>query len=150
MGGHDADLNVFRTKFRLDDLHLAEDGGWVLSLRPGQLTLGAMVLSVASGVQDLAALDEGEALGLAHGLGLAERLAREVYGAARINALCLMMQDPVVHFHILPRYGAAVQRHGRTWHDADWPGPPAIGPVDTPEPMLMALRDELRGAIAQP
>lgn len=150
MTGDNGDLQAFRAKFRLDDLHLVRRDGWVLSLRPGQLTLGAMVLSVASGAQDLAALDDGEALGLTRGLGLAERLAREVYGAARINALCLMMQDPVVHFHILPRYGAPVTRHGRLWQDADWPGPPRICPAETPEPVLKALLDELRRAIALP
>ncbi len=148
MSAHDTDLAAFRAKFRLDDLHLTACDGWVLSLRPAQLTLGAMVLSVASGTQDLAALNDTEASGLARGLGLAERLAREVYGAARINALCLMMQDPVVHFHILPRYAAPVPRHGRTWSDADWPGPPVIKPAETPEPVLLALRDELRSAIA--
>lgn len=149
MNGQGTDLAAFREKFRLEDLHLVECDGWILSLRPAQLTLGAMVLSAASGVQDLAALAPGEAPGLARGLGLAERLAREIFGARRINALCLMMQDPVVHFHILPRYDAPVERHGLTWHDADWPGPPVIGPAETPEPVLMALRDELRAAVSR-
>lgn len=141
------ELQAFREKFRLDDLTLETRGGWVLSLRPAQLTLGSMVLSLASGGQDLAGLTAAEGAGLAEGLGRAERLAREGLGAERINALCLMMMDPVVHFHILPRYAAPVERHGVTWQDADYPGPPVIRPVDTPEPLLMALRDDLKALL---
>lgn len=144
--GQAGDLAEFRHRFRLDDLTLVEWDGWVLSLRPGQLTLGSMVLSVASGTQDLARLTQEEGAGMAAGLGLAECVARDHLGAVRINALCLMMVDPVVHFHILPRYAGPVTRHGVTWRDADWPGPPAIGPCDTPDPVLRALHKDLRAA----
>ena len=137
-------LYAFRAKFRLAELEVARPAGWVLSVRPGQLTLGAMVLTVESGVQELAAMDAAAGAGLAEGLSLAERLAREVYGAVRINALCLMMQDPVVHFHILPRYDRPVERHGRIWQDTDWPGPPSIRPVNDEAAVLWAVRDELR------
>lgn len=140
------DLDNFRAKFHLDTLTLAERGGWVLSLRPGQLTLGAMVLSVASGTQDMALLTPEEGAGMAAGFGLAEALARNRLGAVRINAFCLMMQDPVVHFHILPRYDAPVERHGITWQDGDWPGPPIIGPCETPARVLRALYGDLRAA----
>ncbi|PRZ43858.1 hypothetical protein [Tritonibacter scottomollicae] len=138
------DLEMFRAKFRIDELSLTERGGWMLSLRPGQLTLGSMVLSVTSGTQDLARLTPEEGAGLVAGLGLAEQLARKQLGAVRTNALCLMMQDPVLHFHIFPRYDALKQRHGQSWQDTDWPGPPTITPVETPEALLMVLRDELR------
>lgn len=138
------DLVEFRAKFRLDELEIARTPGWILSLRPGQITLGAMILSLASGARNHADLTPEEGAGLAAGLGMAERLAREVYGAVRINALCLMMQDPVVHFHILPRYDAPCTRHGRQWEDADWPRPPTIRPGEEPPELLHALRDDLR------
>lgn len=139
------DFEAFAAKFRLADLTIAETGGWTLSLRPAQITLGSMVLSVKSGARDLAALTASEAQGMAAGFGLAERAARSVYGAVRINILCLMMQDPFVHFHILPRYDAVVERHGTEWADADWPGPPVIRPVATPPELLQALHAELAG-----
>lgn len=140
------DLKIFREKFRLDDLALVERDGWVLSLRPGQLTLGSMVLSVASGTQDLARLTPEQGAGLGACLGLAERLARAHLGAVRINALCLMMQDPVVHFHILPRFDAELERYGQHWQDRDWPGPPVVRPVHTAEPVLQAIYADLRAA----
>lgn len=141
-------LEAFRAKFQLDDLTLEERDGWVLSLRPGQLTLGAMVLSVASGTQDLAALTPVEGAGLATGLGRAERLAREHLGAVRINALCLMLQDPIVHFHILPRYDAPRTHAGQLWQDPDWPGPARIVPLVTPAHHLAALKRDMKDALA--
>ncbi|MCC5968288.1 MAG: hypothetical protein JJU24_19430 [Natronohydrobacter sp.] len=137
-------LAAFAEKFRLDALHLANCGSWVLSLRPAQITLGSLVLSLRSGATDLAALSMEESRDMAAGFGLAETLLRETYGAVRLNLLCLMMQDPVVHFHILPRYDRSIDRHGLTWTDADWPGPPTIGPVQTAAPVLQAILQELR------
>ena len=139
---------AFDEKFRLRELALGHTEGWNLSLRPDQITLGSMVLSLAADKFDLSGLSEAEARGMAAGFGQAERLAREVFGAVRINILCLMMQDPIVHFHILPRYDHPLNRHGRDWVDADWPGPPAIraAPIDTD--MLHRLRDELRAALS--
>lgn len=141
-------LAAFCGKFRLDDLHLADCGGWRLSLRPGQLTLGSLVLSVRSGATDLAALSPEEGRDMAAGFGLAEQLLRGTYGAVRLNLLCLMMQDPIVHFHILPRYDRQITRHGVIWTDADWPGPPTIDPVQTDESVLQAILAELRSSLA--
>ncbi|PWJ12945.1 HIT family protein [Jannaschia seohaensis] len=141
------DLDAFAEKFRTAELHLAETQGWTLSLRPGQPMLGSMVLSVRSGTRDLALLTPEEAVGMGAGLGLAERLAREVFGAVRINVLCLMMQDPIVHFHILPRYDRPVSAAGRDWTDTDWPGPPQIAGDPAEDAVLHALRDTLRAAL---
>lgn len=143
----DAVLAEFRSTFRLDDLTLVADQHWVLSVRPAQLTLGAMVVSAAGGEQRFAQLGSEQGRGLTEILGGAERLALEVYGAVRINVVALMMKDPVVHFHVLPRYDRAVERHGVTWGDGDWPGPPTFGPAPTDEAVLLAIRDELRAAL---
>ena len=146
--GHDGAEAVFARKFRLDRLTLWQGGGWVLSLRPEQITLGSMVLSVESGARNLADLGPDEAIGMGRGFALAEGLAREVLGAVRINILCLMMQDPIVHFHILPRHDRTARRHGRDWSDGDWPGPPLIRPAPTDAEVLEALAAELRAAAA--
>lgn len=135
---------IFADRFRLGALHLADCGDWVLSLRPGQLTLGAMVLSLRTGARDLAAITPDQARDMGRGFALAETLARTRLGAVRVNLLCLMMQDPVVHFHILPRHDRPVTRHGLTWTDADWPGPPVMRPLTTPDTVLAALREDLR------
>ena len=56
----------------------------------------------------------------------AEDAAGALFGAVRLNALCLMMKDPLFHFHLLPRYAAPVDFAGRPWVDDGWPGPPAL------------------------
>jgi diadenosine tetraphosphate (Ap4A) HIT family hydrolase len=52
--------------------------------------------------------------------------ARDLFGAVRLNALCLMMQDPLFHFHLLPRYRDPVVFAGHEWVDSGWPGPPNL------------------------
>jgi diadenosine tetraphosphate (Ap4A) HIT family hydrolase len=143
----DAILAQFRDTFRLDDLTVTEQGGWVLSVRPAQLKLGAMVVSVAAGQQRFQDLTTDDGAGYIDIVATAERLAQEVYGAVRINVVALMMKDPVVHYHVLPRYDTAVDRHGTTWTDDDWPGPPTFGPASTDDQVLFAIRDELRTAL---
>lgn len=145
--GDDSVLAEFRSTFRLDELTLVADEHWVLSVRPAQLTLGAMVVSAAGGQQRFAELGAEQGRGLTEILARAERLALEIYGAVRINVVALMMKDPVVHFHVLPRYDRAVERHGVTWLDGDWPGPPVFGPAPTDDGVLRSVRDELRSAI---
>jgi diadenosine tetraphosphate (Ap4A) HIT family hydrolase len=139
-------VREFRETFRLDTLSFRDSQGWTLSVRPGQITLGAMVISSSRGRLDFQDLDGDEAVGLSGAFALTERLAKDVFGAVRINLACLMMKDPIVHFHVVPRYDRPVERYGRTWEDADWPGPPTFPKVDTPAETLHALASDLKRA----
>jgi len=38
----------------------------------------------------------------------------------------LMMVDPHVHFHVLPRYAGARRFEGVDFDDRGWPGPPDL------------------------
>jgi diadenosine tetraphosphate (Ap4A) HIT family hydrolase len=136
-------MTAFRDTFRLDELTIHEERGWTLSVRPGQITLGAMVISSSAGLLDFQDLDEATAVGLSTAFARAERLAKERLGAVRVNLVCLMMKDPVVHFHVLPRYSGPVERYDRTWEDADWPGPPTFGPAPADDAVLQALVRDL-------
>lgn len=136
-------LEAFREKFKIPELSLLDDGAWILSVRPGQLTLGSMVLSSASGRADFSALEPESGPGFLNMLMKAEAVAKALYGAVRINAVCLMMQDPVVHFHILPRYDKPVERYGLIWRDEDWPGPPVFRPLASPGDQLENIRNEI-------
>jgi diadenosine tetraphosphate (Ap4A) HIT family hydrolase len=116
----------FREKFRLDELTVHEGDDWTLSVRPAQPVLGALVLATrhtALSFAQLRAESGAEMLRLTAG---AEEAARAMFGCVRLNALCLMMQDPLFHLHLLPRYGEPVEFAGRTWRDAGWPGPPDL------------------------
>ncbi|WP_151671766.1 HIT family protein [Nitrincola schmidtii] len=137
------ELALFRKKFQLDDLTLVENDHWVLSIRPQQLTLGSMVLSVKHEVYDFSSLSEDQSLHMAELLGVAEKLVKARWGAVRLNVLCLMMQDPLLHFHIFPRYDRTVEFAGREWKDADWPKPPSVVPTDILADVNAAIYREL-------
>jgi diadenosine tetraphosphate (Ap4A) HIT family hydrolase len=117
---------AFREKFRLDELTVHESEDWTLSVRPAQPVLGALVLSSRHLALDLSQVPSTSGDGLLDHLGRAERAAQARFGAVRCNVLCLMMQDPLVHFHLLPRYGEPPTFAGHEWPDSGWPGPPNL------------------------
>ena len=138
------ELDVFREKFQVDALTLEQSEHWVLSIRPQQLTLGSMVLSVRSNVLDFASLNQAQSSEMALLLGEAELRVKKYLGAIRINALCLMMQDPLLHFHIFPRYESVVRFEGEDWVDSDWPKPPIVRPTEVQPRINQALLSTLR------
>ena len=46
---------------------------------------------------------------------LLESTLRAQLGMDKINYLALMMVDPAVHFHAIPRYASPVAIGGRSW-----------------------------------
>ncbi|HEY3722975.1 MAG TPA: HIT family protein [Acidimicrobiia bacterium] len=131
----------FRAKFRLDELTVHESADWTLSVRPGQPVLGSLVISTRHAALDFAQLPPAAGPGLLTLIGRAEAAAREHFGAVRMNALCLMMQDPLFHFHLLPRAGQPQQFGGHEWTDSGWPGPPNLGDNQaTHDAELQAIR----------
>ena len=69
----------------------------------------------------------------------------------KINYLMLMMVDPDVHFHVIPRYASARSYAGHEFSDAAWPGPPDVtrgGPL--PDAVQSRLADDLRSRLGRP
>jgi len=56
-----------------------------------------------------------------------ESALERAVGYARVNYLMLMMVDPNVHFHVLPRYEGSRSQSGVAVPDAGWPKAPALG-----------------------
>jgi diadenosine tetraphosphate (Ap4A) HIT family hydrolase len=105
---------------------LAEYDHWVVLLRPKQVTAGSMVLACK---EEARALGEVSAAGwgeLARVAASLEAAARDAFSHDRINYLALMMVDPHVHFHVLPRYETVREVAGAVFSDDSWPGPPDI------------------------
>ena len=128
-------------KFGYPDTLLKEGSHWALLLRPAQPTLGSLVLCATSEARaygDLPAAAFAEQAGF---VAAAERLLRDFVGYERINYLMLMMVDPHVHFHVIPRYDGVRSFAGEDFPDAGWPGPPALGES---RPAPAGLAEELR------
>ncbi|MGJ7581210.1 HIT family protein [Variovorax sp. RHLX14] len=142
--------NATETKFGDPAMRLARTDCWTLLLRPKQPTLGAMVLVCREPVQafgDVSAKAFAELRELIAGI---ETALRGFVAYERINYLMLMMVDPDVHFHVIPRYEGSRPFHGVGFADAGWPGPPALDAAvaldeSTRDALLIALRAALAG-----
>ena len=145
MRKNDDALAMFKQVYRVDNVAIKVFDHWTVSLRLHQVTLGSMMVSSTRNIVSFAELNPEEGAELAVVLGLCERVARRL-GAERINVLALMMKDPLVHFHVFPRYVSDVTIGGHTWTDKAWPGPPVLSsednaPYQTDE-VLKILRTE--------
>jgi diadenosine tetraphosphate (Ap4A) HIT family hydrolase len=142
-------MNVTGVKFGHPDTLLAEFDHWVVLLRPAQVTLGSLVLLCtddAGRFGDISPEASAE-------LKLATSRIEEVLGSAfaydRINYLMLMMVDPDVHFHVIPRYESPRDYQGQSLADAAWPGPPDVtSRLDLSDSLFRELLGDLRARFA--
>jgi diadenosine tetraphosphate (Ap4A) HIT family hydrolase len=112
---------------------VAEYGHWVVLLRPAQPTLGSLILAAKSEARSFAELPreafaelQGAVADIEAALGASVRFEK-------INYLMLMMVDPNVHFHVVPRYEGERSACGVTVADAGWPKVPALSEAVTLE-----------------
>jgi diadenosine tetraphosphate (Ap4A) HIT family hydrolase len=106
---------------------IADYEHWVVLLRPAQPTLGSLILAAKSDATALSGLDAASVGALHACIADIERTLSAAVGYAKINYLALMMVDPHVHFHVLPRYEGERSACGVTVRDAGWPKVPALG-----------------------
>ncbi len=99
---------------------------WMVLLRPQQVTAGSLILAARSEATAYGMLPQ-EAF-IEQGLIVADieaTLAAQI-AYERINYLMLMMVDPHVHFHVIPRYSGSRDLAGIALVDQGWPGPPDL------------------------
>lgn len=132
-------------KFGYPDTLVREWRHWAVLVRPAQVTLGSLVLcargdwTAYSQLSDEALVEQGLAIRT-----IESALAR-FCRYERINYLMLMMVDPNVHFHIIPRYSEPRVWMGRSFADHGWPGPPDLKSGHTLDPAELAeMRDKLK------
>jgi diadenosine tetraphosphate (Ap4A) HIT family hydrolase len=111
-------------KFSYPETLLWETDNWCVLRRPQQLTLGALMLVAKSDASSFAALPTAAYGELQMVTGKIEKSLREFRPYARINYVMLMMVDPHVHFHVLPRYETNQTFEALKFVDVAWPGPP--------------------------
>ncbi len=100
---------------------------WLLLLRPTQPTFGSCILAAKSDATAFGMLDPAAHTELAQVAREVEAMLTEATGYAKINYLMLMMVDPHVHFHVIPRYEGAREWQGLSFTDAGWPAIPQLG-----------------------
>ncbi len=140
-------MNATIEKFGHPATLVAEYTHWVVLLRPAQPTLGSLVLAAKSEATAFGDLSVEAHAELKTVTSAIERVLGSFVAYAKLNYLMLMMVDPHVHFHVIPRYEGAREWQGLSFADAGWPKVPDLSQaVALEEGALGALVQDLRDA----
>jgi len=120
-------MNQTIQKFGYPATLIADYRHWVVLLRPAQPTLGSLVLAEKSDALAFAEIPAASFAELAGVVSDIETVLRARVQYQKINYMMLMMVDPNVHFHVIPRYEGARDWEGVSFADKGWPKPPALG-----------------------
>jgi diadenosine tetraphosphate (Ap4A) HIT family hydrolase len=100
---------------------------WLVLLREPQATLGSLVLCAKPEVTRFSSLSREAFAEMGAVVGDIECALKAAFAYDKINYLMLMMVDPNVHFHVIPRYAEPRSACGLTIPDAGWPALPNLG-----------------------
>ena len=120
-------MNATLTKFGYPQTIIDSGHHWSVLLRPQQTTLGALILGSHSQATAFSELSEQEISALAPMIKKIETVLTRCFNYDKINYLMLMMVDPHVHFHVIPRYEKSREFDSVVADDPGWPGPPDLG-----------------------
>ncbi|MEQ8514442.1 MAG: hypothetical protein RIC38_02445 [Chromatocurvus sp.] len=130
---------------------ILESTHWAVLLRPVQCTLGALVLCSKSDALAFPSLPAGAFAELADVCHRLENALKQAFSYEKINYLMLMMVDPQVHFHVLPRYPVERVFAGHPFPDPGWPGPPELAAgIALDDALATSLKAALREHLAAP
>ena len=116
------ELTSFERKFQVKENLIYENNSFNLFLRPEQPVLGSLILSSKEERLSLAELSEAELYDFGNGMQVAERILN-CLGAMRVNYLCLMLVDRLLHFHVIPRFSESCKINEILFVDKFWPKP---------------------------
>ncbi|HVF37483.1 MAG TPA: HIT family protein [Sphingomicrobium sp.] len=118
--------NETMRKFGYPGSLLREFDHWVVLLRPVQVTLGSLVLAAKSEATAFGGLPAAAYAELSQVTAQVEATLKGAINYQKINYLMLMMVDPHVHYHVIPRYQGGRSIGSLTLVDSGWPGPPDL------------------------
>lgn len=119
-------MNITIEKFGHPQTLIAEYRHWVVLLRPQAVTLGSLVLAAKSDSTAYGALPAAAFEEQARVVADIRSALSQAVGYEKINYLMLMMVDPNVHFHVIPRYAEPRLRDGVSYADSGWPKLPDL------------------------
>ena len=142
-------MNATSEKFGYPASLVAEFDRWCVLLRPAQVTLGSLVLVCRDPAQRFGEISSHASAELG---GVADRIEQVLASAFqhdKINYLMLMMIDPDVHFHVIPRYAGERSYAGLSFRDPAWPGPPDVtSRHEVSDEVLASLTADLKARFA--
>ena len=137
-------MNATLQKFGYPQTLIKEFKKWVIVLRPQQVTLGSLILICQDDAKAFSDISPEAFLELPQVIKEIESSLSKAFSYQKINYLMLMMVDPQVHYHVVPRYASARSFAGATFEDSAYPGPPDItSRLDMTARTFDALREQL-------
>lgn len=133
-------MNITIQTFGHPETVIKEYEHWFVLFRMNQITVGSLVLAAKSDATHLGELTSEEWAEFSQVSKDVEEALRSTFGAEKFNYLALMMKDPNVHFHFVPRYSGVVEVNGREYADADWPLKTELKVIDMPEEDLKTVQ----------
>ena len=130
--------NQTAVKFGHPDTLVADYRHWCVLLRPAQVTLGALVLVCKDEARRFPDISSQAFAELAHATRDIEAGLAALRPFDKINYLMLMMVDPDVHFHVLPRYAETQEFQGTAFPDKGWPAVPDLASGVQPDSDTLA------------
>lgn len=138
--------NQTALRFGYPETLIREYQHWLVLLREPQATLGSLVLCAKSGATEFSALPDEAHIEMGTVVREIEHALKAAFAYDRINYLMLMMVDPNVHFHVLPRYSETRSTCGLTIPDPGWPAMPQLGEALD---ITSSQRDALKAYISE-
>ena len=120
-------MNTTAKTFGYPGTLIYEYGHWMVLLRENQVTLGSIILCSKSDVKEFSALPKNAFSEMSIVTADIERVLGKVVEYEKINYLMLMMVDPHVHFHVIPRYSGLREFGDIAIVDHGWPATPDLG-----------------------
>jgi len=119
--------NQTAVRFGYPETLIREYEHWLVLLRQQQATLGSLVLCAKSEATEFSALPLQAHTEMGKVVSEIEHALKAAFAYEKINYLMLMMVDPNVHFHVIPRYSQPRSACGLTIPDPGWPALPQLG-----------------------
>jgi len=142
-------MNPTIRKFGYPNSLVREFDHWLVLLRPAQVTLGSLVLAAKSDAIAYSDLPREAFAEQKDAVAAIEAALAAFVRYERINYLMLMMVDPNVHLHVIPRYPGARRWSGVEFPDAGWPGQPDLASaVKLAGEQIARLAEELESTFA--
>lgn len=138
-------FHLFNEKFNVSNYLIMESNHWRLSLRPFQATLGSAILSLNRPCESFADITTGESTNLKDIVSYTEKQIKIAFDYDKINYLMLMMVDPHLHFHVIPRYSRDIDFGGVMWSDGNWPTAPDLGGTELKAEDAKKIIKKIRG-----
>jgi diadenosine tetraphosphate (Ap4A) HIT family hydrolase len=113
-------------RFGYPESLICEYDRWAVLLRPRQATLGALILVCKDPAATFSAISADAFAELQQATRDIEAGLTTFRPYRKINYLMLMMVDPDVHFHVLPRYAQDQVFDGTVYPDKGWPAVPDL------------------------